>query len=66
MTSVVSSDIASVGYEAGSLCIQFRSGGKYMYYGVPASVYQGLMSADSHGKYFHAHVKPFYAYTRLI
>lgn len=65
MVPVVSSDIASVGYENGVLYIQFRSGGLYQYTGVPASVYESLMSASSHGKYFHAFIKNVYPYTRI-
>ena len=51
MIPVSSSDIASVGYENGTLYIRFNSGGLYKYSNVPESVYHGLMSASSHGKY---------------
>ncbi len=56
---VASSDIETVGYDARSqtLEIAFHSGGVYQYSGVPASIYQGLMSASSHGQYFHAVIK---------
>lgn len=65
MSSVVSSDIHSVGYENGTLYIQFHSGGLYSYRNVPTSVYRGLMNASSHGKYFHAHIKNNYVPTKL-
>ena len=44
-TPVRSSNIASVGYENGTLEIAFVDGGVYQYFNVPEHVYQGLMSA---------------------
>lgn len=57
MQSVISSDIASIGYEDELLHIRFNSGGLYAYHNVSQSIYNGLMSAGSHGKYFHAYIK---------
>lgn len=65
MIPVVSSNLASVGYEGTTLYIRFHSGGLYAYYNVPASIYQGLMSASSHGTYFHAHIRGRYGDTRI-
>lgn len=64
---VSSSNLRSVGYDASSetLEIEFHSGGTYQYSQVPASIYQGLMQAESHGRYFHAHIKDVYAYRRV-
>lgn len=58
-TPVSSSNLASVGYEPESMIleIEFRNGGIYQYFNIPESVYSGLMSADSHGKYFDAYIK---------
>jgi KTSC domain len=67
-TPVTSSTISSVGYDPGSrtLEVAFHSGAVYQYSGVPASVYQGLMTAASHGQYMDAHVKKAgYAYRRV-
>ena len=36
--------------------VTFRTGGTYRYKGVPSSQYDGLMSADSKGKYMHRHI----------
>jgi len=57
--SVSSSNLVSVGYDLTSsiLEIEFHSGGIYQYLNVPASTYNGLMSAGSHGQYFDAYVK---------
>ena len=65
MISVSSSDLAAVGYDGGTLVIAFHSGGVYAYDGVPPWEYNGLMLAKSHGKYFHAHIEPYYACRRI-
>lgn len=62
---VNSSDIRSIGYYLWSLEIEFNSGGIYQYSNVPESVYQQLISATSHGRYFHAYIKDKYP-TRKI
>ena len=65
MKPVTSSDIASIGYDGSTLHILFNSGGIYQYTNVPHSTYSGLMSASSHGKYFHAFIKGRYGDTRI-
>lgn len=64
-TPVRSSNIASVGYENGTLEIAFVDGGVYQYFNVLEHVYQGLMSAVSKGRYFHDHIKDAY-HTRKV
>ncbi len=56
---VQSSNLASVGYDSSeqTLEIEFHHGGVYQYYGVPEDRHIGLMSADSHGKYFDQYIK---------
>lgn len=65
MIPVDSSNISSIGYEDNVLYISFNSGGLYAYYNVPRSVYDALMNASSHGKYFAAYVKNNYKYRRI-
>ena len=65
MQPVSSSDIRSVGYQNGVLYIAFNSGSIYSYAGVPEVIYQNLMTAASHGRYFHANIKGRYAYSRV-
>ena len=64
---VSSSNLVSVGYDAGSkvLQIEFDRGAVYEYDDVPHDVYEGLMSATSHGKYFDRHIKGCYEYRRV-
>ena len=56
-TPVVSSNIRSIGYESGTLEVEFKDGSVYQYDNVPPSVHSGLMSAPSHGEYMDRHVK---------
>ena len=58
-TPVTSSNLASVGYDpqTGTLEIEFRNGSIYQYFNVPLEIFNGLMSAGSHGRYFDAYVK---------
>ena len=57
--NVTSSNIASVGYDSNQnkLEIEFLDGGIYQYDNVPQSIYCSLMSASSHGGYFHQYIK---------
>jgi hypothetical protein len=56
---VKSSNISSIGYDAisSTLEVEFVSGAVYQCYKVPKSVYEGLMSAKSHGSYLAHYVK---------
>ncbi len=65
MIKVNSSDLKAVGYENGILEISFVNAGLYRYSKVPLSVYQGLMSAGSHGSYFARYIKNNYSYTKI-
>jgi hypothetical protein len=66
MTAVQSSNLAAIDFDwSGTLTIEFHSGGVYEYYHVPPSDYNGLMSASSHGEYFHAYIKNRYDYRRI-
>lgn len=66
-TPVASSNLASVGYDADdeTLEIEFHSGGVYRYADVPQAVYQELLSAQSHGSYFHENIRGEYDYRRI-
>lgn len=66
-TPVSSSNILAIGYDADSevLEVEFTSGAVYSYSSVPIGEYEGLMNADSKGKYLHANIKGRYPYMRL-
>ncbi len=65
MHSVVSTDILQVGYENGTLHIQFKNGALYSYSNVPEYLYLNLISASSVGSFFHLHIKGRYDDTRI-
>lgn len=63
MMRVRSRAIAAVGYNPFSqrMKIRFRQGRtNYTFCGVPPSVYQGLLSAPSKGRYYTAHIRGYY------
>lgn len=66
-TPVASSSIASVGYdgEANELELAFHSGGVYRYDDVPRDVYEGMLGADSKGRYFHDEIRGRFDYRRV-
>jgi len=57
--TVISSNIRSVGYDPTSsiLEVEFNSGSIYQYLDVPESEYEGLMNADSKGRYLNRNIK---------
>lgn len=66
-TPVSSSNISSIGYDVDSqiLEIEFHGGSVYSYSGVPLGEYEGIMNADSKGKYFHANIRNRYSFMKL-
>jgi hypothetical protein len=66
-TPVVSSDLASVGYDAKSkiLEIEFHSGGLYRYFEVPKDVFDQLLAAESKGRFFAAHIREHFRFERI-
>jgi hypothetical protein len=59
---VKSSHISAVGYDAdsGTLVVEYGSGSRYAWYGVSQADYDGLMSADSAGKFMHGTIEAMY------
>ena len=45
--------------------IEFVDHDVYAYFDVPAGVHRALMRAESHGRYFAAHIRDRYAYERV-
>ena len=64
---VDSSSLASVGYDAvtSTLEVEFRHGGVYRYFGVPARVHREFLAADSMGAYLTQTIKPTYPFERI-
>lgn len=66
-TPVVSSNIASVGYDPlyYLLEIEFCDGAIYHYARVPSHVHQALMDAESKGTFFLHHIRDSYPTTKI-
>ena len=61
---VESSNLVSVGYNAGSqiLQVELKGGRLYNYFRVPREKYEALIAAESCGKYLNAEIKPHHGY----
>ena len=59
--------LVAAGYDPRSRILQviFRTGETYRYKRVPAYEYDGLMSAESKGRYMHKHIIGHYDYERV-
>ena len=66
-TTVASSNIASIGYDAENMIleIEFNHGAIYQYFDVPKEVYNGLMNAGSYASYFIHNIKNEYNYQKI-
>jgi KTSC domain len=64
---VNSSTVASVGYDPETLTleVEFLSGALYQYFDVPENEANGLVGADSVGKYLNDNIKGRYRYARV-
>jgi KTSC domain len=60
-----SKQIKSIGYENGTLEIEFSSGGVYQYSGVPQSLYEEFVKADSLGAFVASRIRGVFEYKRL-
>jgi hypothetical protein len=65
--TVNSSNILSIGYDQKSqvLEVEFNNGCIYQYSGVPERIYNGLISAASHGTYLNQNIKNCYSCRRI-
>lgn len=64
---VESSSVTSVGYDdaLATLEIEFRSGGVYRYFAVPAAVHTALMQSASKGAFVSRLVRDVYPFVRV-
>ncbi len=67
MYPVRSSNLSAIGYDSvtKTLRIKFHKNGIYDFYNVPLQIYEGLMNANSKGKYFHKFIKDKYPYSKV-
>jgi hypothetical protein len=62
-----SSSIEAAGYdlERRTLRIRYVHGSTYDYQAVPATVFKGVLAADSKGRFVNWSIKPYYRYARV-
>ena len=67
-TALESTTLNSVAYDCAGqvLRLEFRSRAVYCYFGVPPSVHQDLLAADSKGSYFNRNIRGRFPYRRLL
>jgi len=66
MTLVDSEAIAEIRYDAerSTMLVRFVDGEWYSYFNVPAGVYKAFVAAESHGRFFHDHIRDKFRYRR--
>ena len=64
MVQVESEAIDEIAYDArrSILFVRFAHGGWYRYFEVPPEIHEAFVSADSHGRFFHEHIRDRYRY----
>jgi len=68
VATVESTTLATVGYDQNlrRLQLEFCSRTVYLYFGVPAAVYEALLDAPSKGQYFNGTVRGRYPYRQIL
>jgi KTSC domain len=68
VATVESATLAMVGYDENlkRLRLEFCSRTVYLYFGVPAAVYQALLDAPSKGRYFNGTIRGRYPYLQIL
>ena len=68
VATVESVTLATVGYDETQELLQLEFGSRavYLYFGVPAAVYEALLSASSKGRYFNGTIRGRYPYRQIL
>lgn len=61
---VDSSNVQEVGHDGTNLYVKYKSG-TYVYENVDKSIYEGLLSSDSKGRYMNENIKGKYNYSKI-
>jgi hypothetical protein len=62
---VSSESLREVGYEDGTLEVEFTTGAVYQYFDVSERIYDDLMAAASKGAFFNAQIRDRFRYARV-
>jgi hypothetical protein len=63
--NIHSTNIKSVGYENGTLEIEFKTHSIYQYFNVPENIYLGLLNASSKGTFLNTYIKDRYRFRQI-
>lgn len=68
VATVESATLSTVGYDETQELLQLEFGGRavYLYFGVPAAVYEALLGASSKGRYFNGSIRGRYPYRQIL
>jgi hypothetical protein len=68
IATVESTTLATVGYDEDQELLQLEFGSRavYLYFGVPATVYEALLGAPSKGRHFHGTIRGRYPYRQIL
>lgn len=68
IATVESATLATVGYDEAQELLQLEFGSRavYLYFGVPAAVYEALLGASSNGRYFNGAIRGRYPYRQIL
>jgi hypothetical protein len=66
MAQVESEAIDEISYdvEASTMFVRFAHGGWYTYFTVPVATYEAFLAAESHGRFFHEHIRDRFPFRR--
>jgi hypothetical protein len=66
MVQVDSEAIDEISYDErrSVLFVRFAHGDWYSYFEVPADIYEAFVAAESHGRFFHDHIRDRYRYRK--
>jgi len=66
MVAVASEAIREIDHDATThvLFVRFTDGDWYSYFDVPLDVYRAFLAAESHGRFFHEHIRDRYDYRK--
>ena len=66
MAQVESEAIAEIDYDTtrSTLFVRFAHGSWYRYFAVPKHVHEAFVAAESHGRFFHEHIRDRYPYRK--
>jgi hypothetical protein len=68
IATLESATLVTVGYDEAQELLQLEFGNRavYLYFGVPAAVYEALLGAPSKGRYFDRTIRGRYPYRQIL